>query len=622
MRFKRGQVTIFIIIAIVLIGAVALFFTFKDSSKVDGLPVSIEPVYAAFLSCLEEDLLTGIDVLESQGGYIELPDFEPGSTYMPFSSQLNFLGNQIPYWYYVSGNNVQKEQVPSTNEMQNQLADFVEGKISFCRLDNYYEEGFEIKQGEGKAKVNIFGDKVELILDLNLEVSKANDTASIKDHKISVKSELGNLYESARKIYEYEQSTLFLENYAIDNLRLYAPVDGVELSCSPKTWVADEVFDEVQDAIESNTLALKTKGGSYSLQSKDDEYFVVDLEVDGDVRFMNSKRWPSSFEVSPAEENILMASPVGNQPGLGMMGFCYVPYHFVYDVKYPVLVQVSSGDISKGKVETFQFPMAVILQGNNPREALDVSAVEIGLPELCEYKNALIEVNTYDTRLNPIEADISYECFGTKCEIGKTSLTKPLKGNFPECVNGYIVAKAEGYSDARRLHSTTEDGSEEIILDKVYEKEVKLNLDGREYNKNAIINFNSDKISKTIIYPEQKSVELSEGEYEVLVSIYKNSSLKIGKSTKQQCMNVPKSGIGGFIGLEEEKCFDIEIPETMITNALAGGGKESYYILESELSERNNLEINARSLPIPNSLEQVQENYILFEEGDLDVYFR
>jgi hypothetical protein len=616
MRFKRGQVTIFIIIAILLVGATALFFTFRDSFKVAGIPASIEPVYTTFLSCLEEDVLTGIDVLESQGGYITLPDFEAGSPYMPFSSQLNFVGNEIPYWYYVSGNNLQKEQVPLRSEMETQLADFIEEKISLCRFDNYYEEGFEIKQGDGEAKVNILDGKVELSLGLNLEISRANDTALIGEHKISVKSELGNLYESARKIYEYEQSTLFLENYAVDNLRLYAPVDGVELTCSPKTWVADEVFDDVQDAVESNTLALKVKGGDYTLQSKEDEYFVIDLEVDEDVRFMNSKRWPSSFEVSPSEGNILMASPVGNQPGLGIMGFCYVPYHFVYSMKYPVLVQVSSGD------EIFQFPLAVIIQGNNPREALDVSAVEIGLPELCEYKNTLVEVNTYDTRLNAIEADISYECFGTKCEIGKTSITKSLKGEFPQCVNGYVMARAEGYSDAKYLYSTTETGSVDIILDKLYEKEVKLTLDGREYNKQAIINFNSDKVSKTIIYPEQRSVDLSEGEYEIMVSIYRNSSLKIGESTKQQCMNVPQSGIGGFIGLEEEKCFEIEIPETMITNALAGGGKESYYMLESELSEGNSLEINARSLPIPKSLEQVQDNYILFEEEDLDIYFR
>jgi len=61
----------------------------------------------------------------------------------------------------------------------------------------------------------------------------------------------------------------------------------------------------------------------------------------------------------------LIANPVGNQPGLGVLCFCYVPYHFVYNIGYPVLIQVYSGE------EIFQFPVAVVVKGNKPREALD-----------------------------------------------------------------------------------------------------------------------------------------------------------------------------------------------------------------------------------------------------------
>jgi len=104
----------------------------QNTLIVSEIPASIEPVYTSFLACLEDDILTGVEILESQAGYITLPDFEPGSAYMPFSSQLNFLGNPIPYWYYVSGNNLQKEQVPSENDMEEQLADFIEQKIINC----------------------------------------------------------------------------------------------------------------------------------------------------------------------------------------------------------------------------------------------------------------------------------------------------------------------------------------------------------------------------------------------------------------------------------------------------------------------------------------------------------
>ena len=140
MKNKRGQVTIFIIIAIVLIAGFALFLAFKNDDTSVGLPASIEPVHTSFLSCIEEYSLVGIDILESQAGYIEVPDFEPGSSYMPFSNQLDFLGNPVPYWYYVSGNNIQKEQVPSKSDMENQLEQFVEEKVRNCVFDSFFRK--------------------------------------------------------------------------------------------------------------------------------------------------------------------------------------------------------------------------------------------------------------------------------------------------------------------------------------------------------------------------------------------------------------------------------------------------------------------------------------------------
>ena len=614
-KSKRSQVTIFIIIAIVLVAGVVVYFAFRDSFAGTDIPVAFQPVYNSFLSCLEDDTLVGIDVLESQAGYIELPDFEPGSGYMPFSSQLNFVGSPIPYWYYVSGNNVQKEQVPSKANMEDALEDFIEEKIRGCVLDAYYEQGFEIVQGESSAKVNIRGQTVEVDLDMDLSIDKGEEGVVVNEHKISVNSKLGALYNSARDIYEEEQDSLFLENYAVDTLRLYAPVDGVDLTCSPMTWSVDEVFDELENAIEANTMALKVKGGDYSLRSKEDKYFVVDVPVDASVRFINSKDWPHVFEVNPSEESVLIAKPVGNQPGLGVLGFCYVPYHFVYNIGYPVLIQVQSGDTQKGTSEIFQFPMTVVVRGNRPREALDASAVEFGIPELCEHKNTFVEVKTYDTKLNPVDADISYECFGTNCNIGEDRM-------FPQCVNGYVLAKAEGFEDAKYLHSTTGEGSVEIIMDRLYEINVDLKLNGKTYAQDAIISFVSDSASKTIVYPNQKKLELSEGQYEIQVHVYRNSSIKLEETKHEQCMEVPKSGLGGLFGLTEERCFDVKIPAQIISNALSGGGKENYYILESELESSGTIEINAESLPTPKTIEQLQDNYLLFEDKGLDVMFK
>jgi len=64
------------------------------------------------------------------------------------------------------------------------------------------------------------------------------------------------------------------------------------------------------------------------------------------------------------------------------------------------------------------------------------------------------------------------------------------------------------------------------------------------------------------------------------------------------------------------------MPAQIVSNALSGGGKENYYILESELADANFIEINAESLPTPKSIEELQNNYILFEELNLDIQFK
>lgn len=605
MENKKGQITIFIIIAILLVAGVATYFILRSSLIKTPLPAEIQPVYTSFLTCLEDNTEAGIEILQSQGGHIFLPEFEPGSQHMPFSSQLNFLGNPIPYWYYVSGNNIQREQIPTKEEMEEQLETFIEEKINICDFSSYYEQGFEISLSKPNAEATIRDKKIRVDIKTNLNIEKEDEKALIRTHKITVNSNLGSLYDSAKKIYDEQQKNLFLEEYAIDTLRLYAPVDGTEITCSPLVWNADEIFDELQEALEANTLALNVNAGV-------DDYFNVDIPVEEEVRFLTSKNWPYGFEVVPSDENILIANPIGNQPGLGIIGFCYVPYHFVYSIKYPVLVQIYSGD------EIFQFPLAVIVQNNNPRQSLNVSAAENTVPELCNYKNTEVQVSILDRQGNPIDADISYECLGNKCNIGKAEAGLLIE-NFPQCVNGYVLAKAEGFRDAKYLLSTVSSESVNIIMEKIHSKNVQLKLDESHYNKDAIVYFTSGEDTKVLVYPEQKSVELGEGQYEIQVHIYGDSSIDIGATTTEQCVEIPRSGVFGMLGLKEERCFEIEVPEQIISQVLVGGGKQKYYLSESELIDSNIIEINVQGLPLPETIEQLQNNYLLFETKGLDI---
>jgi len=161
-------------------------------------------------------------------------------------------------------------------------------------------------------------------------------------------------------------------------------------------------------------------------------------------------------------------------------------------------------------------------------------------------------------------------------------------------------------------------------VDKLYELDIDLKINGIDYDGEATVSFISDDglTSNTLVYPEQKTIELSEGQYEIQVYVYKSSSLTLGATTREQCIEIPQSGLGGFFGFTKEKCFTVEFPAQVISNALAGGGKQNYFILESELSDSNSIEINSQSLPVPKTIEQLQNNYILFDEKNLQINFK
>lgn len=609
---KKGQITIFIIIAILIVAIALAYFFLWDPVTVEEVPAEFEPVYQTFLACVEDATLTGASILASQGGHIDLPEFEPGSDFMPFSSQLNFFGNPIPYWYYVSGNNIEREQVASKSDMEGQLGEFINDKIEECRYDSYYEEGFEIFFGEPESRVRISDNDISVEMSMEIDMHFGEKSVRVTSHSVSVNSLLGDLHSSALDVYAKQQDTLFLEEYAMDVLWNYAPVNDVEITCSPLIHNADEIFDELQEAIEANTLALT------NVEARDD-YFNIELPIDYEVNFLNSKMWPHSFEVNPTEDNLLVANPVGTQKGLGVLGFCYVAYHYVYDMKYPVLVQISSEE------EVFQFPMAVIIRGNNPREPLAGEAIEDTSPPICEdlYRNTLIDVNVIDANGVPVEADIYYECLGSGCRIGRTSLDGNLVDYFPQCVNGFVSARTEDYADARMQFSTVDEGSVSIILDELHEKELQLNIGGIASNEEAIIYFESltHGTVQTFSYPSITNVELAEGEYEIEVRVFGDADIKFGDFVGEQCVQVPRGGLLGVIGMEEERCFEVEVSEQELSQVLVAGGRQRQYIFESDLRDVSRLNLNVERFPTPSDLYELQDNEILFETKGIEVGF-
>ncbi len=611
----KAQVTIFIIIAVMIVVGMLVYFYFRSDLFKTEIPAEFSPVYDYYLSCIDDETRNAVFLLGTSGGYIELPDFSPGSEYMPFSSQLNFLGDGIPYWHYISGNNVVKEEVPSKEKMQDQMNNFLKKRVSNCDIFRFEEQGFKIIIGDiEEVETKINNDNIEVNIKQDISIAYGDNSWSGSSHSREVKSSFGRFYELALKIYQNQEDTEFLENYGVDILRLYAPVDGTEVSCNPKIWKVDDVREGLMSALEVNTPMIKLEGDYYGLKKDENKYFVRDIgeKVDANVNFVYLRNWPMKMEVWPSEGGLMRADPVGLQEGLGALGFCYVPYHFVYDFAYPVLIQIYYDN------EIFQFPVVVNIDKNKPVKSGIGEKISDLAPELCKHKLSDVSVYSYNTNLEPIEALIQYKCFDSSCDIGKTLMNgneAVLKSKFPQCVNGYLIASAEGYKTKKQIFSSVNEKSVQIVLDKKY----KLSLEVTGINKDgyAIITFTKDNEPVTVSYPEQKEIELTEGQYEIKAYAYSGSAISLnGKS--QQCVDVPSSGISGILGISEKKCFDIDT-SSISGPAISGGGKQSQYITESELETSRKIFVEVENFGIPSTVEELQSNYNKIETGRLDI---
>ncbi len=621
---KKAQLTIVVIVGIIIVAGVAAFFAIRGGFFFGEIPAEFQPVFRAYEECVREETTKALDLAGTQGGRVDVGSVERGSSYAPFSSQLNFLDIDVPYWFYMAGNGIIKEQVPTKKEIENDIAKFLDERLRGCDFDEYYSQGFYIEMGEPRASVLIENNKINAEVKMLLSVQKGETTAQKNTHAVEVSSRFGEMYETAVKVYEKQRDRMFLEDYAIDVLRLYAPVDGIEISCAPKIWKTREVVENIEKGLEANIGALKMKGDYYNLNKKENKYFEIDAgeDVKLPVRFLYSPSWPTKIEITSANEELMIAEPMGKQEGMGLLGFCYVPYHFVYDVLFPVMVQVGDG------LELFQFPVAVIIDNNVPREVKLGSLGDIlgkETFELCSFAGGDVEVRTYDTNLNPVEANISYQCFDQLCKLGETKISSNgavLNAKIPVCVNGYLVIDSKGYGQKKQLFSSNRENSADIILEREYEVDANVLVNGKELGEgaSAIVHFSSEDNVASAMIPENKRVVLKEGSYDVEVFVYGNSSIVIPASRKTQCYETSRGGLLGLVGMTREECVDIEIPETKIEYALLGGGKTTTYILESDL-EKGKITLSVPSISVPTSLEELQYNFELFDSLNIGVMY-
>ena len=209
---KRGQVTIFIIVGLILVGSAVVFFGVKGGfipSIGGGAPASTN----AFLSaCLQDRVKEVAEDLSVHGGYYNNP------TSVNFKFEDEGIYRNITYLCYTQNNFkpciVQKPAFYS--DIQKNIEEEIGEDVQGCfddMIDSFDKNGYEIisKRFDG-FEVNFAPKRIIIQTDSELTLSKAGETSTESNFQVVIPSRIYELLNVAQLIVESESNYCYFES--------------------------------------------------------------------------------------------------------------------------------------------------------------------------------------------------------------------------------------------------------------------------------------------------------------------------------------------------------------------------------------------------------------------------
>lgn len=501
---KRGQVTIFIIIGVILV-IVSAFLFFSGNIKVfesheEKLKNQVSDVV---VSCIEEYAQKGTFLLGFQGGVIDIPQQVKANPRKYID-----LGLKMPNW------DTQTQDVPTIYSMEKQLNSHIEQSAFICIENNLKALNENILTDiKGELVVNSKIQKEKVIVEANLPISlkekNKQDVMSLQDYYVTLdKVRLGSLFELAQEIYKLENRDYFLEELVIEQImsasdysdvKYSMPSEGMLFSCTPSIWTKTEL-KKILSRMNNNNFKYIQFVGTYQddnfknlhlneeygnqgyrayfenpntgyvqeLINPQDafrdykvEIFMPSSEVTGNSGYFQSYPF-REFDVTPSSGEVVKSMKLDVDAGIKIPIPCVQIYHHLYDLDYDLMVKLTDKN-DDGENFFFQFPIRVLIEDNTaksrPFSFFEMENSNYNSQTFCSIENmkypmrvSASDVNT-GTFLNDV--NISYDCVGLNCQVGKTQRLSfkgieygnnaVLSADFPFCIGGGLSAQKEGY---------------------------------------------------------------------------------------------------------------------------------------------------------------------------------
>ncbi len=432
---KKGQVTIFIIVGIILlVTAAALFFIFRETVTerltaegepvIAQVPVEFQPIKSYTENCLTDVGKRGLLVLGEQGGYIYPNLVGQYSSSDPTDADgLDLEPLKVPYWHYNKEPNKGNKIVFSSLQpklyakddpemsIEAQLARFVNERIDEC-LDDYrpfLTQGYSVEAFPPDATVKVSDESVNFWLKMDVSAKRGEAKQELEQFYVRIPLKLKQYYEVAEQITKAEQNYSFLERQGLDLIAVYSGVDSEKL---PPTeawrfdliptafWTELNVKEKVTSLLISQVPLLRYLGSSnfYRYDYQHTPGAIVDLQDLYQKNYDNTilplegaEDVQVSFDYFGWEPFVDLNDKAGNvEPRKVSVSYSVVlfntqQYYTTYDLSYPVLITIRNPQAFNGEGFQFVFGLEANIRNNEIAEA-----DQVALPPVARADRSLV----------------------------------------------------------------------------------------------------------------------------------------------------------------------------------------------------------------------------------------
>ena len=473
---KKGQVTLFIIIAIVLLVAIGITYyvinknseiTNEEFTQIQEVEINLRPIQQFVEKCMHEEAIKGIKKIGEGGGYIDPLNDESDYSFTidesnTGNSEGTFLSSNkfIPYWYY-SGGNVESDTIypivkfPLIDDIIKQHETYVDINLLTC-LSNF--SAIEIAGADitilEKPITEIRYTENDIIVKTIMPVSvndANNNNKKITEYITRVKIPFLKYYSAATAITMQEYDLQYIEKFATSLPGFYGTLDPSMLpplatttgGDNIVTWTQSGVKQNIKQAIQSYVQLFKIVGtknayklaipGENPLEQGFYDAFTLPLlnggheELEINHIYINQ---PIYTHVQPSDGEIIGPKEIEGDFGDIVGTVKDLKYRFYYDMTFPVIVEIREENLPGNEDFSFMFALEA-----NVRNNLNWKDYAMGNgPIPWDYDWVNVDIAHTETEVFDFATNETYD-------NEKPTINKKLFANKEQFISGNITAR-------------------------------------------------------------------------------------------------------------------------------------------------------------------------------------